>query len=87
MIRNIKAVVLFTGFALVGCGGAAQTEYQNAKVSRNADGTILVTDGQQSENASQVECDGSTSAMAEVRCCTNCICNTRCVCSGCDACK
>jgi len=88
MIRNIKAVVLFTGFALVGCGGATQTEYQNAQVSRNTDGTHLVTDGQQSENVSQVDLGDSRSAMAEVQCCRACICDSSgCTCGGCDACK
>ncbi|MCY1034254.1 hypothetical protein OV207_22555 [Corallococcus sp. BB11-1] len=83
MIRNIKAVVLFTGLGLVGCGGAPQTEYQNAKLGQNADGTITVTDGQQSETVSQVDfvTDGQQSetvsqvdsgqdrsAMAQVTC-------------------
>lgn len=89
MIRNIKAVVLFTGLSLVGCGGTIQTEYTNAKLSQNADGTITVTDGQQSEtvshvnfvtdgqqsgNASQVDSGPSASVAAPVGDCKCCDC-------------
>lgn len=91
MIRKFKAVLLFAGLALVGCGGTIQAEYQNVQVSQNADGSFQVTDGEQSESVKQIDLGSNPSDVTstavppyETWCCDSCSCGPDwCFCSGC----
>jgi hypothetical protein len=84
---------------LSACGQAAdgETEFQNARISRNSDSTMTLTDGQRTIDVTSVTSpeQSLTSGGGEVNqmlqkvdvCCTGCDCqNGSCTCTECHVC-
>ena len=83
--------------SLSGCGQTAQgeAEFQNARISRNSDSTLTITDGQKTIDVSSVEFpeqnvtlrSGNVTQMVRATCCYGCSCeNGSCSCQMCAEC-
>jgi hypothetical protein len=93
--RSLSGLVVLMG--LTGCGGVADTgstatEYKNVVITQNPDGSLKLSDGNQTVNFSSLKISDPDSTAGTVKaareaipsCCDGCSCDDNgCICAGC----